>query len=181
MRRTTCSAVLGAVAIAAALGLSGCSEETHQPAAAVETPAPIAQPTTAIPSQTSPGIAPLPPPEALTAVMDKLADAGVAGADKVGLVQYATANDAAALDRFGRALGDSGFTPLTFEARDLKWAPGDPGNVVASIVIKTANPRSGDFTFPMEFSPSQGTWQLTRQTADMLLQLGQEPATAPTP
>ena len=171
MRRTTCSAVLGAVAIAAALGLSGCSEETHQPAAAVETPAPIAQPTTA----------PLPPPEALTAVMDKLADAGVAGADKVGLVQYATANDAGALDRFGRALSDSGFTPLTFEARDLKWAPGDPGNVVASIVIKTANPRSGNFTFPMEFSPSQGTWQLTRQTADMLLQLGQEPATAPTP
>jgi len=181
VRRATCSAVLGAVAIAAALGVSGCGDETRHPAASVDIQAPITNPPTANPSGTSPDIAPLPAPDELTDVMYRLADAGVAGADKVGLVEAATADDAAALDGFGRALSDSGFTPLTFEARDLRWAGGEPGNVVASIVVKTAKPAAGEFTFPMEFSPFQGSWQLTRQTADMLLELGPEPAATPTP
>jgi hypothetical protein len=30
--------------------------------------------------------------------------------------------------------------------------------------------------FPMEFSPQQDSWQLTRKTADLLLQLGQQPS-----
>jgi hypothetical protein len=33
----------------------------------------------------------------------------------------------------------------------------------------------------MEFSPQGDTWQLTRQTADLLLQVGQQPTTTPTP
>ncbi len=180
MHRTTSAAVLGAVAIAAALGLSGCGgdEQTH-PAASVDTPAPITKPPTAAPA---PDASPLPPPNALTDVMYKLADPNVAGADKVGLVEYATADDAAALDRFGRALKDGGFTPLTFEARDLTWAQAHPGNVAATIIIKSANrPAGGDFTFPMEFRPTPSSWQLTRQTADLLLQLGQEPTATPTP
>ncbi len=110
--------------------------------------------------------------------MYKLADPDVPGADKVGLVEYATADDAAALDRFGRALRDGGFTPLTIEARDLTWAQSHPGNVAATIVITSANRPSGsDFTYPMEFTPLRNTWQLTRQTTDLLLQLGATPPT----
>jgi hypothetical protein len=32
----------------------------------------------------------------------------------------------------------------------------------------------------MEFSPQQDNWQLTRQTADLLLQMGQQQNAAPT-
>lgn len=114
--------------------------------------------------------------------MARLADANIAGSEKVGLVEYATADDAAALDRFGRALRDGGFMPLSFEATDLTWSQSHQGNVVANVVIKPANRQAGrDFTFPMEFSPTNGSWQLTRQTADMLLQLGQEPTATPSP
>ena len=51
--------------------------------------------------------------------MGRLADPNIPGTDKVGLVQYGTPADAAALDRFGKALHDSGYAPLTFEATDL--------------------------------------------------------------
>jgi hypothetical protein len=102
----------------------------------------------------------------LTDVMGRLADPNVAGTDKVGLVQYGTPADAAALDRFGKALRDSGYMPLTFEARDLTWAQDQQGNVIANITIETP-------------SPQQDTWQLTRQTADLLLQFGQQPTAAP--
>jgi hypothetical protein len=178
VQRTACSTILSAVAIATALGLGGCSaHHSADPAASVEEQTPGAQQSVSPPA---PEIAPLPPPEALTDVMVKLADPDVPGAQKVGLVEYATPDDAAALDKFGHALRDSGYTPLSFEARDLNWAKDQAGNVTATIVVKTANPQSGDFTFPMEFSPSQGSWQLTRETADMLLALGQEPAPTPT-
>ena len=76
------------------------------------------------------------------------------GADKVGLVEHATAGDAAALDRFGRALQDGGFMPLTFEATDVAWAQATPGNVVATIVVKAAEPASRRrLHLPMEFTP----------------------------
>ena len=169
-------AVLSAVTIVAALGLSGCSNETHP--AATSTP-PVTTLSTATASPPAP--APMPPPTALTDVLYRLADTSVPGADKVGLVEHGTAADAEALDKFGRALADSGFMPLTFEATDLAWSQSDPGNVLATITAKAANrPSGGDFTFPMEFTPVRNTWQLTRQTADLLLQLGQTP-TATTP
>ena len=130
----------------------------------------------------SPAADPLPSPTALTDVMARLADPNIAGSEKVGLVEYATADDAAALDRFGRALRDGGFMPLSFEATDLTWSQPHQGNVVANVVIKPANRQAGrDFTFPMEFSQTNGSWQLTRQTADILLQLGQEPTATPSP
>ena len=142
------------------------------PAATTPSSAPVAAP---------PPAAPLPPPSALTDVLFRLADPAVPGADKVGLVEHATAGDAAALDRFGRALQDGGFTPLTFEARDVTWAPVTPGNVVSTVVVKAPNRQSGgDFTFPMEFTPVRGSWQLTRQTADLLLELGGAPSPTPT-
>jgi hypothetical protein len=33
----------------------------------------------------------------------------------------------------------------------------------------------------MEFSPQADAWQLTRQTADLLLQMDQQPTAKPTP
>jgi hypothetical protein len=134
-----------------------------------------------MPTTPAPSSAPLPPSSALTDVMARLTDPNVRGADKLGLVEYSTADDAAALDRFTKALKDGGFMPLSFEANDLTWAQAHQGNVVANVVIKTSNRGSqGDFTFPMEFSPTDGSWQLTRQTADMLLKLGQEQTATPT-
>jgi hypothetical protein len=168
-------AVLSAATIVAALGLAGCGNESRPapPPPAATTPSTIAQP---------PPPAPLPPPDALTAVLSKLADPAVRGEEKVGLVEHGTADDAAALNKFGKALQDGGFTPLTFEASDLVWSQADPGNVVATITVRTANRQSGgEFSFPMEFNPLRNGWQLTRQTADLLLQLGQPPTPTPTP
>jgi len=177
--RRACVAVLGAATTVAALGLSGCGDDMPHPAAVETTPAPITKPPTA--AAPSPDAAPLPAPTALTDVMYKLADPNVPGADKVGLVQYATANDAAALDNFAKAMADGGYAGSTFEAWDLAWAQSHEGNVIATIVAKPADPKAGgDFTFPMEFNPTHGSWQLTRQTADLLLQLGQEPTATST-
>ena len=182
MLRTARATVLSAVAIAAALGLSGCGDDdsaaTPQP---LETLAPITRPPTVPPSQASASMAPLPPPNALTDVMARLADPEIPGADKLDTIELATAEDAAALDKFGQALRDGGLTPTTFEANDLTWAEGRQGNVLALVTIKTANPDAGDFTFPMEFHFADGRWQLTRKTADALLQLGDAPAPTPTP
>jgi hypothetical protein len=123
----------------------------------------------------------LPTPTTLTAVMGRLADPNVPGSDKVGLVEYGTAADAAALDRFAKALHDSAYAPVTFDVADLMWAQDPPGDVIANVTIKSANPQAGkDLKFPMEFSPRQDSWQLTRKTTDLLLQLGQKPTAKPT-
>jgi hypothetical protein len=176
----TFAAVLGAVTIVAALGLSGCSDDTSS--APSPTPVPLTKPPTVAPSATDIG-APLPAPDALTDVMGRLADPAIPGPDKVGLVQFSTPADAAALDRFAKALTDSGYAPLTFEATDLMWAQGQTGDVIANVSIKPGGPQATDKTmkFPMEFSPQGDTWQLTRQTADLLLQIGQQPTAQPTP
>jgi hypothetical protein len=115
--------------------------------------------------------------------MGRLADPNVPGTDKVGLVQSGTPADAAALDRFGKALQDSGYAPLTFEVTDLTWAADEPGNVIANVTMTPGGAQAADkdLKFPMEFSPQQDSWQLTRQTADLLLQMGQQPTATPTP
>jgi hypothetical protein len=160
----------------AALGLSGCGGETSS--APSPTPFALSKPPTA-PPPTATG-APLPPSTALTDVMSRLADPNVPGTDKVGLVENGTPADAAALDRFAKALHDSGYAPVTFDARDLKWSPDKAGDVIANITIDASGPQAGnDSTFPMEFAPQQDSWQLTRQTADLLLQMG--PTATPTP
>ncbi|CRZ13866.1 hypothetical protein [Mycolicibacterium neworleansense] len=171
-------AVLGAATIVAALGLCGCSSADH--------PAKTAHPTTSAltTAPETPPAAPLPAPEALTGVLDRLADVNVPGADKVGLVEQGTADDAAALDKFGRALVDNGFTPLAFEATDLAWAQNEPTNVVATIKVTAGGEESArNFSFPMEFTPQGDGWQLTRHTADLLLVMGSAAGSsnAPTP
>lgn len=124
---------------------------------------------------------PLPPPQALTDVLARLSDPAVPGADKVGLVELATPDDVAALDKFGKALADDGALPLTFEAVDLKWSETEAGNVVATVNVTTANNPPGKFNFPMEFTPVRDGWQLTRKTANLLLEFGEGATTTSPP
>jgi hypothetical protein len=166
---------LVAVVLLGVVGLSGCGDESH-PAATSTAPAV----TTVTSAPAPPPADPLPPPNALTDVLYRLADPNVPGAEKVGLVEQATGDEAAALDRFGKALQDNGFLPLTFDARDLGWSESEPGNVVATVNVTTANTQAGDFSFPMEFTQSRGAWQLTRHTANLLLELGAAASATPT-
>ena len=176
MRRSSV-AVLGATTIVVALGLSGCGPEPIPPAPETSSSAPAAAGPPSAPQ------APLPVPDALTGVLAKLADPSVPGAQKVALVQHATPEDGAALDRFAQATVDGGLAPLTFQAADLAWSSADYGDVVATVTVSSANPAPGarPFTFPMQFTLAEGAWQLTRETADQLLELGPVPAGTPAP
>jgi hypothetical protein len=173
-------AVSSAATIVAALGLSGCGNSNDSTAASSSSsPVTTLSTTVAAPPQA----APLPPPQVLTDLLYKLADPAVPGTEKLGLVEGATPDEAAQLDKFARALQDGGFTPLTFEATDLAWSDTVSGNVVATVNVSTPNPAAGGFSFPMEFKPTRSLpagWQLSRQTADMLLTLG-DTQSSPTP
>ncbi len=177
VRRTVL--IRSAATIVAALGSGAYSHQEHPAAApSVET---SAAPTADMPAPVgpTPGALPLPPESALIDVMSRLSDPALPGDQKVALIEDGTADEAAGLDRFGIALRDNGSLPLTFEARDLAWSQSEPGNVVATVVVRTANPLDGEFTYPMEFSPADGPWQLSRQSADQLLQLSSGDSTAP--
>jgi hypothetical protein len=167
--RTKALQVLSAATIVAAFGLSGCSDgpsgsTTASSSAAAAVPAPVAS------SPSQPGA--LPTPDALTDVLAKLADPAVPGSGKLPLVEGATAGEAADLDRFAKALQDNQMLPLTFAASDLVWSEDVPGNVTATVDVTPADTGVGGFSFPMEFKPSPGGWQLSRQTADLLLAFG---------
>lgn len=171
MPRTTSTAILGVVAAAAALGLGACTDRIEPPPA---TPVTLTPPRSFVAADELPP-APLPPPEALIDVMVQLTNPDVPGAEKVHLIQDSKPLDGPALDRFDSAVTSAGFRPLSFEAHDIRYAEGDRGNVVASFVINTGNPAAGEggaFRFPMEFAHGEHGWQLTRQTADMLLVFG---------
>lgn len=186
MRHTLAALLVPAIGLAGCL--SGCAaagqpRPVAEPAtvtAATTAAAPAAQPT----AQPAPGA--LPPPEALTAVLDRLADPALPGADKLALVAGSSAPDAAALDRFATALRDGGYSPATFTAGDIRWSPDDlaapPPRVLATITVTPANPAAnpasnpasaGPFAFPMEFEAADGVWQLTRDTAEMLFAFGE--------
>jgi hypothetical protein len=159
--------VLSAATIVAALSLSGCSEHAESK----PTQGPFEQSSTALaPSDPT---AALPSPDALTDVLYRLADPAVKGADKLQLVESTTPDDAATIDKFAAALRDGGFTPLTFSATEIRWSDRQPGDALASINVTTSNPANhGNFTFPMEFRQDKGAWQLSRETANMLLAFG---------
>ncbi|MGH3678449.1 MAG: hypothetical protein ACRDU5_22465 [Mycobacterium sp.] len=163
-----------AVVLSGVIGLAACSSNPSP----TPSPSPTAAGAPTVPA--APVSSPLPPPTALTDVLYRLSDPAVPGAEKVALVEYTTADDAAALDRFGRALADGGAMPLTIEATDLRWSEAEPGNVLATVTVTAANQQAGNFTFPMEFTPIRDSWQLNRKTADLLLELG-PPATPATP
>ena len=128
---------LVAVAFSGVIGSAACN--SGSPPAPSEPPSA----TSVVAAPAAPVSSPLPPPQALTDVLYRLSDPAVPGADKVGLVEFATVDDAAALDRFGRALADSGALPLTFDATDLKWSESELGNVVATVNVTTANEPPG--------------------------------------
>ncbi|BAX93122.1 putative lipoprotein LppK [Mycobacterium shigaense] len=125
--------------------------------------------------------APLPVPQALTDILSRLADPGIPGANKVALVEGATPESAGTLDKFISALRDNGYLPMTFAADNIAWSDKNPSNVVATIRVGTAQPNNRSFAFPMEFTPFQGGWQLSRRTAEMLLALSNSPAPANPP
>jgi hypothetical protein len=127
----------------------------------------------------APPTAPLPAPQALIDVLNRLADPNVPGTDKVSLVADATPESAGTLDKFVSALRDNGYLPMTFAANNIAWSDKNPSNVMATISVKTSQANNRNFTFPMEFTPFQGGWQLSRRTAEMLLALSNSPAPAP--
>ncbi len=159
--------ILSAVAIATALGLGACgakSEEKPADAAIQTSPPTVEDQQAEVPPAT-----PLPPATALSDVMNRIADSNVPGADKTALIESATPADATAMDKFGQALRQNGYTPLNFEARDLRWVQGTPDAVWALVSLKSANEQAGDFSYPMEFILTDNAWQLTRRAADELL------------
>ena len=164
-----------ALAFVAVVTLSGCAGpgESHSP------------PTTTLSTVSAPTAdpGPPPPPEVLADVMNRLADPAVPGADKLPLLQNSAPPDAAILDRFSAALRDGGFSPVVFTATDVHWAD-SPGDALATVTVSTTNPADpGQFSFPMEFRAGPTGWQLTRETAEMLLAFGNAraplPATGP--
>lgn len=171
------SVALSAVTAVAAVGLAGCA---HTGTKVVSSPS-SAVPVTSTPLiVAAPPTAPLPPPDALIDVLNRLADPGVPGINKVNLVEGATPDSAGTLDKFTNALRDNGYLPMTFAANDVAWSDKNPSHVTATVTVKTAQANNGNFTFPMEFTPFQGGWQLSRRTAEMLLALGNSaPGTTP--
>ena len=168
---------VNAAAVVAALGLSGCSSgDSKNSSSAAESAAPAASSLLA-----APPAAPLPPPEALTDVLSRIADPNVPGINKVNLIEGATPESAATLDKFTNALRDNGYQPVTFVADNIAWSDKNPADVVASITVKSARANNGVFTFPMEFTPFQGGWQLSKRTAQMLLALGNSPGLSTPP
>jgi hypothetical protein len=118
---------------------------------------------------TAAAAAPLPQPSVLIEVLTRVTDPAVPGTDKLPLIETPTDADAAALDRFTRALTDNQLTPLEISAREVAAVDDEPGLVVADVTITPASPDAEPFAFPMQFRFSDGRWQLSRQTADMLL------------
>ncbi|WP_232375039.1 hypothetical protein [Mycolicibacterium mengxianglii] len=113
----------------------------------------------------------LPQPSALIDVLTRLTDPAVPGNNKLTLVEGATAADAKALDGLVVALRDNKQAPLTFAVTDIAWSE-QRGYLVATVTITPADPAAAPFTYPMEFKPLGQGWQLSRETADLLLEFG---------
>jgi hypothetical protein len=177
-RRPAIVTAVAAAILACVPQLAACGNGSHPAASESSSASASSSSDLAAPPPTTA----LPPPEALTDVLYRLADTSVPGDQKVPLVEGATHDDAAKLDKFSKALADSGYTPLDFTAENIAWASSPPGNVTADVSVHSQNPAATNgFTFPMEFTPAPGGgWQLSRTTADILLTLNQNPAT-PTP
>jgi hypothetical protein len=146
-------------------------------------PSSSAPTTTLAPAAPAPASDSLPAPEALTDVLYRIADPAVPGDAKLGLVEAAAPEYAAKFDQFSKALQDNGFLPIDVTAVNLGWASYPPGNVTADVSIHSQDQsQANGFTFPMEFKPvPEGRWQLSRTTADILLQFAQNPATPSPP
>jgi hypothetical protein len=170
------TAVLSAATIVAALGLCGCSSD-ERGASTEPVPAPASASPTSTPTAQ---VAPLPPPEDLASVLYRLADPSVPGSQKLNLVEGATPDNAPVFDQFATALLNGGFAPMKVDVRDVAWSDRDPADVVANVNVSSPNPRGPRFAFPMEFTPTQGGWQLSARTADVLLAYSPAQVASPT-
>src|ERR1700733_11964208 len=178
------SVALSAATAAAAFGLAGCSHS--EPKVLPSTSSVVVSPTSSPLIVAAPPTAPLPVPEALVDGLNRLVDPALPGVNKINLVEGATPESAVTLDKFITALRDNGYLPMSFAANNIAWSDKNPSNVVATVTVNTAKGSNGTFTFPMEFAPFQGGWQLSRRTAEMLLALGNSaeptpPASSPPP
>jgi hypothetical protein len=176
------TAVLSAAAIAAALGLSGCSPDGHDASPEeTATPPTAAQLTSTgrTGSSEAPQTTPLPSSKALSAVLYRLADPAVPGAQKLNLVEGAASDNAGVFDQFASALVNGGYAPVKFDVRDIGWSDRDPADVLADVNVSSTNSRGPRFSFPMEFKPYQAGWQLSARTAEVLLAFRTEPAAPP--
>jgi hypothetical protein len=158
------TAVLSAATIFPPFALSGCSGDESGTSPEPEPPASTSLTSTAVAQ-----VAPLPPPDDLAKVLYRLADPGVPGSQKLNLVEGATPDNAAVFDQFATALLNGGFAPMKFDVRDVAWSDRDPADVVANVNVSSPKPRGPRFSFPMEFTPFRGGWQLSARTADVLL------------
>jgi hypothetical protein len=176
------SVTLSTAAAVAALGLAGCS---HNGPKVVSSPSSTVHAPSSPLIVAAPPTTPLPAPEALIDVLNRLADPNVPSINKMNLVEGVTPGSADTLDKFVGALRDNGYLPMTFAANNIAWSDKQPSNVMATISVTTSQANNRKFTFPMEFTPCpppQGGWQLSRRTAEMLLALGNSPApTTPAP
>jgi hypothetical protein len=168
--------VVSAVAFAAAFGLSGCSDDKQDASPGETAPSTSASP---LSPTAAPRTTPLPSPDALAAVLYRLADPGVPGPQKLNLVEGATPENAAVFDQFATALLNGGFAPVKVDVRDIGWSDRDPADVLADVNVSSSNPRGPRFSFPMEFKPYQGGWQLSARTAEVLLAF--QTASVPSP
>ena len=164
------SVALSAATAVAAFGLAGWSHS--EPKVLPSTSSAAVSPTSSPLIVTAPPTAPLPVPEALVDVLNRLVDPALPGMNKINLVEGASPESAVTLDKFITALRDNGYLPMSFVANNIAWSDKNPSNVVATVTVNTAKGNNGTFTFPMEFAPLQGGWQLSRRTAEILLALG---------
>src|SRR5437763_14322545 len=119
------SIALSAVTAVAAVGLAGCA---HTGTKVVSSPSSAVPVTSAPHLVAAPPTAPLPPPDALIDVLNRLADPGVPGINKVNLVEGATPDSAGSLDKFTDALRDNGYLPMAFAANDVAWSDKNPSH-----------------------------------------------------
>ncbi|ALR11611.1 hypothetical protein MYCSP_09245 [Mycobacteroides saopaulense] len=165
---------------AAVLALTACSGSSDKANPASSSTTPPASSTVAAVSPENP----LPDPAVLTDVLNRLADPNLPGTEKVASVQGATPDQ---LDKFTKAIGDAGFSPLSFTVKDPKWSTETQGDVEAVVTINSPSPKMGGFAVPMSFSPEGTGWKLSKRTSDLLLKTGTSlagtgaPSEAPSP
>ncbi|WP_078329126.1 hypothetical protein [Mycobacteroides salmoniphilum] len=150
---------------AAVLALTACSSSSDKAAPVSSS---VTQPASPAAAAAVPDH-PLPDPAVLTDVLNRLADPTLPGAEKVTAVQGATPEQ---LDKFTKAIGDAGFSPLSFTVKDPKWSTETAGDVEAVVTINSPSPKMGGFAVPMSFSPEGQGWKLSKRTSDLLLKTG---------
>ena len=137
------STALTTATVVAAIGVVGCSRS--QP---ISSPSSELAPATTSSEVAAVPVAPLPAPDDLTAVLSRLADPGVPGTEKLSLIEGASPDSAAKLDKFSTALRDGGYLPMTFAASNITWSDKNPSFVTATVSVNTAQANRGVFTFP---------------------------------